>query len=326
MVYRTPAGVALACLLFALGEGAVAAAPADAATYPAKAVRIVVNAAPGGANDVLGRMVATSMTGNVGQNVIVDNRGGAGGNVGAEIVAHAAPDGYTVLYGTTAVAVNVSLYPKLNFQLRELAPVTLAARFPLAITVTRDSPAKNIQELIALSRQRGGLTYGSPGPGSVNHLAGVLLNKLAHLDNVHVPYKGAGPMMTALVSSEIDMATPNVFTAMPYVKAGRLRALAVTSAKPVSSLPGVPPLAAEFPGFDMTLWHGYFTTSGTPAATVARLNSDIVKALKSPAIRDAIANSGGELVGNTPEQFALVLEHDSRAYAELVKISGAKAD
>jgi tripartite-type tricarboxylate transporter receptor subunit TctC len=315
-----------ALVVCAAAGASIEASAASAPAYPTKTVRMVVNAAPGGANDVLGRMVARSLTDGLGHNVVVDNRGGAAGNVGAEIVAHAAPDGYTLLYCTNSVVVSPSLYPKLGYRLRELAPVTLAANFPLVITVNPNVPVKNVKELIALARQRGGLSYGSTGSGSVNHLTGVLLNNLAGIDNVHVPYKGAGPMMIALLGGEIEMAVANVFTAAPYVKSGRVHALAVSSLKAVPALPGVPPLAAQFPGFETSLWHGYFITAGTPVSIVALLNTEIVKALRSPAVREAVENGGGETVGNSPEQFAAVIEQDAQKYAKLVKISGAKAN
>jgi tripartite-type tricarboxylate transporter receptor subunit TctC len=304
----------------------IGASAAPAPVYPTKTVRMVVNAAPGGANDVLGRMVAKSMTDRLGHNVVVDNRGGAGGNLGAEIVAHAAADGYTLLYCTTSVVVNPSLYPKLNFQLRELAPVSLTANFPLVITVNPNVPVKNIKDLIAFANQRGGLNYGTPGSGSVNHLTGVLLNNIAGIDNVHVPYNGAGPMMIALLGGEIEMGIANVFTAAPHLKTGRLRAIAVSTLKAVPALPGVPPLASQFPGFETTLWHGYFTTAGTPAPIVALLNAEILRALRSPTVREAVENSGGETVGNSPAEFAALIEQDAQKYAKLVKISGAKPD
>jgi tripartite-type tricarboxylate transporter receptor subunit TctC len=316
----------IAAIVCAIVGASIEASATPAPVYPTKTVRMVVNAAPGGANDVLGRLVAKSMTDRLGHTVVVDNRGGAGGNLGAEIVAHAAPDGYTLLNCTTSVVVNPSLYPKLNFQLRELAPVSLAATFPLVITVNPNVPVKNIKELIALAKQRGGLNYGTPGAGSINHLTGVLLNNLAGVENVHVPYNGAGPMMIALLGGDIEMGIANVFTAAPHLKSGRLRALAVSTLKGVSALPGIPPLASQFPGFETRLWHGYFTTEGTPAPIVALLNAEIVKALRSPAVREAVENSGGETVGNTAQEFAAVIAFDAQKYAKLVKISGAKAD
>jgi tripartite-type tricarboxylate transporter receptor subunit TctC len=287
---------------------------------------MVVNSAPGGANDILGRMVARSMTESLGQNVVVDNRGGAGGNVGAEIVAHAAPDGYTLLYCTSSVVVSQSLYPRLNYQLRELAPITQAARFPVVVAVHPSVPATNIREMIALAKKRGGLNYGSTGTGSMNHLTGVLLNSVAGIENVHVGYKGAGPMMTALLSNEVEMGIATVFSAAPHVRGGRLRALAVSSLKPVPALPGVPPLASLFPGFETSLWHGYFTTAGTPAVVVALLNAEIVRALQASAVREAVENGGGETIGNTPQEFAALIRQDAEKYGKLVKISGARPD
>jgi tripartite-type tricarboxylate transporter receptor subunit TctC len=231
-----------------------------------------------------------------------------------------------LLYCTTSVVVNPSLYPKLNFQLRELAPVSLAANFPLVITVNPNVPVKNVKELIALAKQRGGLNYGTPGSGSINHLTGVLLNNIAGIENVHVPYNGAGPMMIALLGGEIEIGIANVFTAAPHLKTGRFRAIAVSTLKAVRALPGVPPLAAQFPGFETTLWHGYFTTAGTPAPIVAVLNAEIVRALQSPTVREAIENSGGETIGNTPFEFAALIEQDAQKYSKLVKVSGAKPD
>lgn len=299
---------------------------ASGLVYPTKTVRMVVNAAPGGANDILGRMVARTMTDSLGQNVVVDNRGGAGGNVGAEIVAHAPADGYTLLYCTSSIVVSQSLYPKLNYQLRELAPLTQAASFPVVVAVHPSLPVASIREMIALSRKRSGLNYGSTGTGSMNHLTGVLLNSVASIENVHVGYKGAGPMMTALLSNEVEMGIATVFSAAPHIRGGRLRALAVSSLKPVPALPGVPPLATLFPGFETSLWHGYFTTTGTPAAVVALLNAEIVKALRAPMVREAIENGGGEAIGNTPQTFAAVIRQDAEKYAKLVRISGAKPD
>jgi tripartite-type tricarboxylate transporter receptor subunit TctC len=298
----------------------------SAQTFPTKPVRLVVSAAPGGANDVLGRIYAKQLGESLGKPFVVDNRAGAAGNVGSEIVAHAPPDGYTILYCTASVVVAPSLYPKLNYQLRELAPLSQVSKFPMAITVHPTVPATTIAELIALSKKVGGLTYGSTGSGSMNHLTGVLLNNLAGIENVHVPYKGAGPLMIGALSNEVSMATPTVFSALPHVRSGKVRALAVTSLKPMAVLPGVPALASTFPGFETTQWHGYFTTAGTPAPVVALLASEIVKALHSPALREAVETGGGEVVDTTPQEFAAVIKQDFEKYAKLVKISGAKAD
>jgi tripartite-type tricarboxylate transporter receptor subunit TctC len=303
-----------------------ASALSHAQSYPARTIRIVVAAAPGGANDVLGRMYAQRMTEALGQSVVVDNRGGGGGAVGAELVAHAAPDGYTVLYCTNSVVVNPSLNPKINYKLRELAPLSLVSSFPIAVTVHPSVPVKTVPELVALARKRGGLNYGSSGTGSTNHLTGVLLNNVAKIGNVHIPYKGAGPMMTALISGEVEMGITTVFSAVQHVRSGRLRALAVTTLKPLQSLPGVPPMATYYPGFNTNVWHGYFTTAGAPAAAISVLHRELVKALNSPEIRKALDDGGAEAVGNTPVEFAAVVDQDYRKYGELVKLSGATSD
>jgi len=302
------------------------AANSAAQTFPTKLIRLIVPFAPGGGNDVLGRMFALRMSESLAQTVVVDNRAGGGGNIGTEMVAHAPPDGYTLLYTTNSVAVAPSLYSKLNYSLKDLAPISLVADFPIAIVIHPSVPARNVEELIALARKRGGLNYGSTGTGSTNHLTGVLLNSVAGINNTHVPYKGAGPMMTAIISGEVEIATPTVFTALPYVQAGRLRALAVTTPHASPMLPGVPTMASFYPGLDTNVWHGYFTTAGTPAAVIGVLHREIIKALRSPEIRESLVNGGAESVGTTPEEFGTILTRDVAKYSKLVQISGAKAD
>jgi tripartite-type tricarboxylate transporter receptor subunit TctC len=302
------------------------AAPARAQSFPNKTIRIIVPFAPGGGNDVLGRVFAAHLSESLGQPVIVDNRPGGGGSIGTEAVAHATPDGYTLLYTTNSFAIAPALYPQLNYSNKELAPVSLVADFPIALVSLPSLPAKTTQELVVLAKQRGGLNYGSSGTGSSNHLTGVLLNNMAGIENVHIPYKGAGPMMTAILSGELDFGTPNVFTAAPYVRSGRLRAIAVTGPKASASLPGVPTVASVYPGFDTNVWHGFFTTAGTPANVIAILHREIVKALHTPEMREALASGGGEIIGNTPAEFSAIVAADVEKYAKLVKMSGAKPD
>jgi tripartite-type tricarboxylate transporter receptor subunit TctC len=304
----------------------IAVAPALAQNFPSKPIRLIVPFAPGGGNDVLGRMFALRMSEAVGQSVIVDNRPGGGGNIGTEIVAHAPADGYMLLYTTNSFAVGPALYAKLGYNIKDLAPLSQVAIFPIAIITHPSVPAKTIKELVALAKKQGGLNYGSTGTGSTNHLTGVLFNNVAGINNVHIPYKGAGPMMTAIMSGEVEMATPTVFTAAPYVKSGRLRAIAVTSSKPSATLPGVPTVASVYPGFDTNVWHGYFTTAGTPANVIAALHREIIKALQTSEIRQALADGGAESIGNTPAEFAAIVAADVEKYAKLVKISGAKPD
>ncbi len=312
----------------ALGFALLAAMPSAswAQAFPSRAVRIVVPFAPGGGNDVLARLFAPRLSALLGQTVLVENRSGAGSNIGTEVVAHAPPDGYTLLYTTDSLAIAQSLYPRLGYRLEELAPVSLVARFPIALVASPALPAGNLQELLALARQRNGLTYGSTGVGSSNHLTGVLFSVVSGTSNIHVPYRGAGPMMTALLGGEIDFATPNVFTAAPYVRSGQLRAIAVTSLTPAASLPGGPTVASEFPDFDMSLWHGFLTTGGTPAPEIEILHRAIVEALRVPEIREALEQSGAEIIGNSPAEFQAVITADIEKNARLVRISGATPD
>ncbi len=303
-----------------------AALPAYAQNYPTKTIRLIVPFAPGGGNDVLGRMFSLRMSESLGQAIIVDNRPGGGGNIGTELVAHAPADGYMLLYTTNSFAVGPALYPKLGYSIKELAPLSQVAIFPIAIITHPSVPVKTIKELVALAKKQGGLNYGSTGTGSTNHLTGVLFNNVAGINNVHIPYKGAGPMMTAIMSGEVEIATPTVFTAAPYVKTGRLRAIAVTSPKPSATLPGVPTVASVYPGFDTNVWHGYFTTAGTPASVIAILHREIVKALNTAEIRKALDDGGAESVGNNPAEFTAIVAADVEKYAKLVKISGAKPD
>jgi tripartite-type tricarboxylate transporter receptor subunit TctC len=303
------------------------AAAVSAQTYPTKSVRLVVSAAPGGANDILGRIYAKQLSESLGKPFVIDNRAGATGNIGSEIVAHAPPDGHTILYCTASVVIAPSLYPKLGYQLRELAPLSQVSKFPLVVVVHPTVPVTTIAELIAFAKKSGGnLAYGTTGAGSMNHLTGVLLNNVAGIETVHVPYKGGGPLMNAVLSNEIPMAIPTLFSAIPHVRSGKVRALAVSSLKPMAVLPGVPALASTFPGFETTQWHGYFTTAGTPAPVVALLGAEIVKALRTPVLREAVESNGGEVVGTTPQEFAAVIKQDSEKFAKLVRMSGAKAD
>jgi tripartite-type tricarboxylate transporter receptor subunit TctC len=314
-------------LALGLGLLALACSPDSfGQVFPSKAIRLVVPFPPGGANDVLGRLIGHVLSEQLGQPVVIDNRAGAGGNIGTEFVAHAAPDGYTLLYTTNALTIGASLYPKLPYKLEELQPVSLVATFPVAIVVNPKVPANTLPELVELSKKKGGLNYGSVGSGSANHLTGVQLNKAAGINNVHVPYKGAGPMMLGIVGGEIDIATPTLISAVPYVKTGQLRAIAVTGSTPSPSLPGVPALGAAYPGFETSVWHGFLTTAGVPPTVLEVLNREIVKAIKSPKVREAITKGGGDVVANSPAEFAAILSAEIPRYAELVRISGAKPD
>jgi tripartite-type tricarboxylate transporter receptor subunit TctC len=304
-----------------------APAPARAVeAFPTKPIRLVIPFPPGGANDVLGRLIAQAMSADLGQSVYVENRGGAGGTIGAANVAHAPPDGYSLLYTSDSLAVDMTLYHDLPYKADDLVPITLVAKFPVVLVVNPKLPVHDLAELVALSKSRGGLTYGSTGSGSSNHLTGVLLNQYAGLKNVHIPYKGAGPMMVDVVGGQIDMATPASFTATAFVKQGQVRAVAVTGDTPLPGLPGVAPLGKTYPGVDTSVYHAFFTTKGTPPAVVQALYRAILKAMQTPKFHDAVIDGGGIVVGDTPEHFAGVFKSDISKYADLVKSSGAQPD
>ena len=299
---------------------------AAAQSFPERPIRLIVAAAPGGANDTLGRMYARHMSESLKQNVIIDNRPGGGGAIAAAIVAKAPTDGYTLLYPTTSVVINISLNPNINYTLKELAPITQVASFPIAICVHPSVPAKTIPELVAYAKKRGGVNYGSSGTGSTNHLTGVLFAKLAGIPNVHIPFKGAGPMMTAFLGGELQMGVTTAFSAVTHVNSGKIRPLAVSSLKPLDILPGVPPMATYYPGFNTDLWHGFFTSAGTPVPLVNTLHKELVKAFNAPDVLKALKGGGAQLIASSPSEFAKVVQEDFVKYAELVKLSGAKAD
>lgn len=312
----------LAFIAIILGASNIAAAQ----NFPERPIRLIVAAAPGGANDTLGRMYAKHMSESLKQNVIIDNRAGGGGAIAAAIAAKAPPDGYTLLYPTTSVVINLSLNPNVSYSLKELAPITQVASFPIAICVFPSVPAKTIPELVAYAKKRGGVNYGSSGTGSTNHLTGVLFAKLANIPNVHIPYKGAGPMMTAFLGGELEMGITTAFSAVQNVNTGRIRAIAVSSLKPLDILPGVPPMATYYPGFNTDLWHGFFTSAGTPPGLVKTLHKELVQAFRAPDVAKALKGGGAQLIASTPAEFSAVVVADYKKYAELVKISGAKAD
>jgi tripartite-type tricarboxylate transporter receptor subunit TctC len=301
---------------------------AVAQAWPAKQVRLVIPFAPGGGADIVGRMLAARIGDATGQQVLVDNRAGAGGNVGAEVVAKAPADGYTVLLTTNSIAVNASLYPKLGYSLvRDLAPVSLIANIPLVLVVHPSVPAKTVKDMVALAKARkGGLNYGSNGSGTTSHLSGVLFATEAGAAMTHVPYKGGGPVMAALLSGEVDFGFTAIITAQPYLRSGRLRAIAVTTPKPSPAAPGLPTVASVYPGFETELWHGVFLPTGTPEPVAARLHEEVLKALRSNEMRSALERDGATPVGTTPAEFAAILAREVEKYARLVKLSGAKPE
>ena len=296
--------------------------------YPAKSIRVVVPYAPGGATDLTARLVGQKMQEAMKQNVLVENRPGAGGVIGADIVAKAAPDGYTVLIAVPAEMAILPHLQKMPYNVaRDFAPVSLAAVTPLILVVHPSLPVRSVKELIAFARARPGqLTYASAGTGGVQHLSGELLKITMKLDMVHVPYKGAGPVMPDLIGGHVPMFFSGMPPAMPHVKAGKLRGLAVTTTKRSSAAPDMPTMGESgVPGFDISNWFAYFVPSGTPGDVIARLNAEVNRGLMQPDVREKLANVGAEAVGTSPEELAKFVRAETEKFAQLVKLSGAKA-
>jgi len=309
---------------------AFAAIPlASAQTYPDKPIRMVVPFAAGGTSDILARFVAPPLTAALGQTVIVDNRPGAGSNLGSEIVAKAPPDGYTLIMATPALASNQALYGKLNYDpVNGFAPVTLVAEIPIALVVHPSMPTKTVKELIALAKANPGkLNFGSSGNGGIGHLVGEMFKSAAGINMVHVPYKGNSPALIDLMSGVLNLTFTDIAGGMPYIKAGKMRSLAIASAKRSSQLPTVPTMIeAGVPGFVATTWFAVFATGGTPQPIVNRLNSEIVKSLQQPEMREKLTGLGCEVIGNKPEELAAFLRAETTKWAKVIKESGAKVD
>jgi tripartite-type tricarboxylate transporter receptor subunit TctC len=298
-----------------------------AQAYPAKAIRVVVPYAPGGTTDLTARLVGQKMQDAMKQNVLVDNRPGAGGVIGAEIVAKAVPDGYTVLLAVPAELVILTHLQKVPYNTgRDLAPVSLAVVTPLILVVHPSLPVRSVKELVAFVRARPGqLSYASAGTGGVQHLAGELLKITMKLDMTHVPYKGAGPVMPDLIGGHVPMFFSGMPPAMPHVQANKLRALAVTTTRRSPAAPSIPTMdEAGVPGFDISNWFAYFVPTGTPAEIVNRLNAEINRGLAQPDVKEKLANVGAETVGTTAADLAKFVRAESDKFEKLIRLSGAK--
>jgi tripartite-type tricarboxylate transporter receptor subunit TctC len=307
-----------------------AALDASAQTYPSKPVRMIVPFPAGGATDIVGRLIAQKLSETWGQQVIVDNRGGAGGTIGSDVAAKSPPDGYTMLLGTSSThAVAPSLYSKLPYDpVRDFAPVTLAATATILLAVHPSLPARNVKDLVALARREANaLSFASSGNGGISHLIGEQFKSTAGIQMLHVPYKGDTPALVDLVSGQVHLMFGTAVSFLPYVKAGRLRAIAVTNPKRSPIVPDVPTIAESgLPGFEALQWFGVFVPAGTSRDIVARLHGEIVKILKLADVRERLVGLGAEVVGNAPEQFAAFQKGDSAKWAKIVKESGAKVD
>jgi tripartite-type tricarboxylate transporter receptor subunit TctC len=318
-------------IVAALAAVTVAYAPVVAAqAYPSKPVRLVVPFPPGGSLDFAGRLIAQKLTEAWGQSVVVENKPGAGGNIGADLVAKSPADGYTILLGALSThAVNPSLYATMPYDaVKDFAPITLIAVTPNVLVVNASSPVQNVKEFVAYTKANPGkLSFGSGSNGSAGHLAGELYKVETGTDAVHIPFKGGAPATQALLAGDTQFMFDNLANAMAQVKGGKLRALAVTTAKRSSLAPELPTMAeAGLPGFDISTWYGLFAPAGTPPAIVARWNADVTKILTAPDVRARFIADGAEPAPNTPEQFAQFIAAELAKYARIVKASGAKVD
>jgi tripartite-type tricarboxylate transporter receptor subunit TctC len=301
---------------------ALLAAGAQAQTYPTKPIRWIVPFPPGGSTDLLARIVGQKLTESWGQTVVVENRGGAGGTLGAGEAARANADGYTLLMGAIHHTIATSAYPKLPYDFqRDFAPITVVAIVPNVLVVNPSIPAKTVPELIAYAKANPGkLTYGSAGMGTAHHLIGEVFNSRAGVSILHVPYKGSAPAVSDLIGGQVSIMYDTVASCLPHVKAGKLRALAVATAKRSSALPEVPTIAeAALPGFEVTTWFGALAPAKTPKELVTKLNAEIVKILAMPDVRKRLLDAGAEPVGNTPEQMAAQIKRETEEYAKVVR-------
>lgn len=312
-------------LLLALIAG-VAAAQGPA--YPVKAVRIVVPSSPGGGTDILARVLAHKMSESLGQQFVVENRPGAGQVIGIEAVARSAPDGYTLLMAASAIVINEVLYAKPPYDtLRDFAPVTQVASLPNILVVHPALPVKSVRDLIALAKTRPAqLNYSSAGSGTSPHLSMELFRLMAGITLTHIPYKGTGPATVDLVAGQVQLSMPNVLTALPQIKGGKLRGLGVTSSKRATGLPDIPSIAETLPGYEAIQWYGVLAPAGTPREIVGKLQAEIARILVLPEVKERLAADGADAVGNRPDEFAAYIRGELAKWGKVVKTGGIKLE
>jgi tripartite-type tricarboxylate transporter receptor subunit TctC len=305
----------------------LAAMPAAAQSYPVKPIRLVVPFAPGGPNDFVARILAQKVSDDLKQPIVIDNRAGAGGNIGTELVAKAPRDGYTLCLVGMHFVVNPSLYENVGYDaLKDLAPITLAAVSPVIIVAHPSLPARDVRELVQLAKTTQ-LNYGSPGTGTAGHLAGVLFDMVAGVKMQQIPYKGAAPAVSDLLGGQVKLGFMAFPPATPHVRAGKLHAIAVTTLQRSAALPDVPTVAESgFPGFSVDNMYGVLTTGGTPRVVVERLNREIARTVRMPDVVERLTSQGYELVGDTPEHFAAYLRTELEKWTKVVKVSGLRVE
>ena len=297
--------------------------------YPSKPLRLILPFPPGGGTDILGRLLADRLAANLGQPVVTENRGGAGGNVGAEAAARSAPDGYTIVLVAPSLAISPTLYSKLNYDpVKDFAPIGLVASVPNVMITHPSVPAQNLREFIALAKSKpGGMNFGSGGSGTSNHLAGELLNLAAGIKLVHVPYKGVNLAMNGVLAGEVHLAFIGIPVPAPHIKAGRLRALAVLARERSPILPEVP--TAEEAGlgnFDVTTWYGILAPAGTPRPIITRLNAEFVKIMRAPEMKERLATMATDPLASTPEEFGAYIQSEIAKWGDVVRKAGLRAD
>ena len=304
------------------------AAPAAAQNYPVKTVRIVVPVAPGGGTDPQARLMARKFQESMGQSFVVENRTGAASMVGTEFVVKAPPDGYTLLVAASSLAGAPTLRKDLSFDLlKDLTPVGQISSTATFLVVHASVPVSSVKEFITLAKKQGGkLNAGSGGNGSANHLTLEMFKQRAGFQATHVPYKGSGPATIALMSGEVDFSFAGALTSLPHIRSGRIKALAVTTAKPSPLLPNVPPLSTIYPGFESTNWYGIFAPAGTPAAVVNKLNQEMARAIQLPDVREFMAREGADAVGSTPQEFARFFRNEVERYAQVIRAANIRVE
>ncbi|HSQ05438.1 MAG TPA: tripartite tricarboxylate transporter substrate binding protein [Burkholderiales bacterium] len=319
-----------ACMKIAFAGVLAIALPVFAQTYPSKPIRLVIPYPPGGGSDTIARPLAQKLTEHLGQQVIIDNRGGAGGNVGMEMAARSAPDGYTIVLALTAqLAVNVSLYRKLPYDpLRDYAPITLLGNGPYILVAHPSLPVKSVRELIVFAKAHPGqIAYSSSGNGSGGHLAMELLKTMTGIDLVHIPYKGGGPALVDLLAGQVQLLFSTQVAATPHIEAGRIRALAMSTARRSALLPQIPTLAeAGVPGYDSGVWYAILAPAGTPRDIVNKLNAEIVRALILPDYRKLLMIAGIDAIGSTPDELTAFIKSEIAKYAKVVKDAKVHVD